>query len=79
MPRQNEDGTGALPGSATGAGSGTAEAPIPGPLPAAQYDDLLGPKCPACGWRRGQHRPASTYLALCPAITRTDPAATPAA
>lgn len=78
MPRQNDDGTGALPGS-TGTTATPADASIPGPLTAAQYDALLGPKCPSCGWRRGRHRPASTYLDPCPVVARTDPAGIPAA
>jgi hypothetical protein len=40
--------------------------PIPGPLTGSEIDALLGPVCPHCGWRRGNHRPASVLLAPCP-------------
>lgn len=28
--------------------------------------DILGPRCPACGWRRGRHRPGGLWLTACP-------------
>lgn len=37
----------------------------------ATATEALGPKCPDCGWRRGQHRPAVAFsgeqwLTACP-------------
>ena len=31
--------------------------------------EMLGPKCPSCGWRRRTHRPASTYFDACEQAT----------
>ncbi len=30
--------------------------------------EVLGAKCPACGWRRGQHRPGSQWQEPCPEL-----------
>jgi hypothetical protein len=38
----------------------------------AELTDLFGPKCPDCGWRRGQHRPDGQWLTRCPRYAPTD-------
>jgi hypothetical protein len=35
----------------------------------AELTDILGPKCPDCGWRRGLHRPWSEQFEACPQWT----------
>jgi hypothetical protein len=37
-----------------------------------QVTEILGPKCPDCGWRRGQHRPGRDIFGdPCPRWTDT--------
>lgn len=36
-----------------------------------QVTEILGPKCPDCGWRRGQHRPGGKWLTRCPRYVPT--------
>jgi hypothetical protein len=40
------------------------------PLLDADLTVLLGPKCPSCGWRGGQHRPHAEAFAACPRTGR---------
>jgi hypothetical protein len=45
---------------------------VPDPfLSDADLTRILGPKCPDCGWRRGQHRPAAPGMGMtaCPQET----------
>lgn len=41
----------------------------------ATLTEILGPKCPDCGWRRGQHRPAGEFVAPCPTLAPPVPTA----
>lgn len=40
---------------------------MPKPRPtSAEVTEILGPKCPHCGWRRGAHRPQLLDWPPCP-------------
>lgn len=41
-------------------------------LTAKTIDEMFGPRCPDCGWRRGQHRPAGQWLTPCPRLTEAE-------
>lgn len=37
-----------------------------------QITQIMGPKCPECGWRRGQHRPGNRWQEPCPQYVKEE-------